>query len=58
MKKASWFSDNRVCSKVEIYEILGQRVASGSTKFMHVVEVCSHAGVEDLYTVVEVCSRM
>lgn len=63
MKKASLFFDIRVCSKVEICEILdrtllGRRVASGSTGFMHAVEVCSHAGVEDLHTVVEVCSSM
>ena len=36
----------------------GRRVASCSTGFMHAVEVCSHAGVEDLHTVVEMCSSM
>ena len=38
--------------------LLGRRVASGSRGFMHAVEVCSHASVEDLHIVVEVCSSM
>ena len=59
MEKASSLFDNIVCSKVEICEILdrtllGRRVASwldNSTRYHHVVEVCSHV-------VVEVCSSM
>ena len=63
MKKAILIFVIRVCSKVEICEIsdqtlLGQRVASGLTWVMHVVEVCSHDGIEDLHTVVEVCSSL
>ena len=40
------------------WTLLNWRVASGSTGFMHVVEVCSHAGVKDLYIIVKVCSSI
>ena len=63
MKKASLFFYIRVCTKVEICEILdqtllGRRVAFDWTRFMYAVKVCSHASVEDLHNVVEVCSSM